>query len=463
MASIWPDQITTTDIGHVISTTESVCPECLTRLPAQRIQRGDDVYLRKACPQHGAFETILWRGRPAYTDWARPKISAHPAQPFTPIERGCPFDCGLCADHRQHTCTALLEVTQRCDLRCPFCFASAGTSSTPDPDLRTIEYWYRRLLEAGGPYNIQLSGGEPTQRDDLPDIVALGKSLGFGFIQLNTNGVRLAHDAEYVKRLKQAGLSSVFLQFDGTHDDIFKTLRGVKLLDRKRAAIERCAENDLGVVLVPTLVPGINTDDLGNIIEFALQYFPAVRGVHVQPVSYFGRYPQPPIDAGRITLPEIMRAIEQQTHGRIKVANFTTSGCENALCSLHGNFVVMPDGDLRPWTQQAPASCCTPQPAEIGAAKTRDFVAKYWSSTANVVSPDAIGASPFGEWDVFLSRTKTHTFCISGMAFQDAWNLDLDRLRDCCIHTVSPDGRLIPFCAYNLTDPSGHSLYRPSL
>jgi uncharacterized radical SAM superfamily Fe-S cluster-containing enzyme len=351
-------------------------------------------------------------------------------------------------------------VTQRCDLRCPVCFASAGTATTPDPDFATLEFWYRRLLEAGGPYNIQLSGGEPTLRDDLPDIVALGKALGFDFIQLNTNGLRLAHDVEYVKRLKQAGLSSVFLQFDGTHDNIFKTLRGVPLLDRKRAAIEYCAANDLGVMLVPTLVPGVNTDDLGNLIDLALQYFPAVRGVHFQPVSYFGRYPQAPSDVDRITIPEIMRALAAQTHGQIKVENFTTSGCENALCSLHGNFVVMPDGELRPWTQQATSSCCTPQPAEIGAAKTRDFVAKYWASTANVISLNSIGTSPFGEWDVFLSRTKTHTFCISGRAFQDVWNLDLDRLRECCIHTVSPDGRLIPFCAYNRTDRYGHALYR---
>jgi uncharacterized radical SAM superfamily Fe-S cluster-containing enzyme len=223
---------------------------------------------------------------------------------------------------------------------------------------------------------------------------------------------------------------------------------------------------------VPTLVPGVNIDDLGNLIDFALRYFPAVRGVHFQPVSYFGRYPHARVgasaqvgalaDADRITLPEIMRAIEAQTQGRIKVENFTTSGCENALCSLHANFVVMPDGALRPWTQQVTNSCCTPQPAEIGAAKTREFVARYWSSTTNVVSLDSIGASPFGEWDVFLSRTKTHTFCISGMAFQDAWNLDLDRLRECCIHTVSPDGHLIPFCAYNLTDQQGRSLYRQS-
>ncbi|MCC7447686.1 MAG: radical SAM protein [Anaerolineae bacterium] len=450
------------DDTQVISTTESVCPVCLARLPAQRVVQGDDVYLCKTCPEHGDFQTILWRGQPAYTDWVRPKIPAYPAHPFTAVDRGCPFDCGLCADHRQQTCTALLEVTQRCDLRCPYCFASAGEYAAPDPDLRQIEGWYRRLLDAGGPYNIQLSGGEPTVRDDLPDIIALGRSLGFSFIQLNTNGLRLGRDADYVKRLKDAGLASVFLQFDGTTDDILQAMRGVRQLERKRAAIAYCANHDLGVVLVPTLVPGVNTSNIGTIIDFALALFPAVRGVHFQPVSYFGRYPQPPADADRITIPEVIRAIEDQTCGLMKVENFTTSGCENALCSLHGNFVVMPNGTLRPWTkqQQQKAACCTPQSAAAGAAKTRQFVAQHWAASPNVVSIDSIGAPGLGEWDVFLARTKTHTFCVSGMAFQDAWNLDLDRLRDCCIHTMSPDGRLIPFCAYNLTDQAGRALYR---
>jgi uncharacterized radical SAM superfamily Fe-S cluster-containing enzyme len=451
------------DSAQVLSSTESVCPVCLRRIPAQRVSQGDDVYLRKNCPEHGAFQTILWRGQPAYTGWARPKIPAHPTNPLTPVQQGCPFDCGLCPDHRQQTCTALLEVTQRCDLRCPFCFADAGARAQPDPDLGVIEGWYRRLLEAGGPCNIQLSGGEPTLRDDLPEIVALGKALGFAFIQVNTNGLRFARDAAYLKRLKQAGLSSVFLQFDGTQDAIFEAMRGRKVLDRKRAAIANCAENELGVVLVPTLVPGINTANIGSLVEFALQYFPAVRGVHFQPVSYLGRYPQPPADSTRITIPEVIRALEVQTGGLVKANNFTTSGCENALCSLHGNFVVMPNGDLRSWTQQTPqksGDCCTPQPAAVGAAKTRQFVAQHWSVGENVVSIDSISDSGFREWEVFLARSKTHTFCISGMAFQDAWNLDMDRLRDCCIHTISPDGRIIPFCAYNLTDQAGHALYR---
>ncbi len=449
----------TTNAARVLSTTESVCPVCLSHLDAQRVQIDEDVYLVKTCPEHGDFQTIIWRGQtPAFTEWARPKLPSHPTNPFAPVDRGCPFDCGLCADHHQQTCTALIEVTQRCDLRCNFCFASAGTTTIPDPDLAHIDFLFRRLLATGTQPNIQLSGGEPTLRDDLPEIIALGRSLGFNFIQLNTHGLRLARDREYVRRLKEAGLSSVFLQFDGTDDAILKTIRGVPQLERKRAAIAHCAEFDLGVVLVPVLVPGVNTHNIGAIIEFALEQFPTVRGVHFQPVTYLGRFPHAPADADRITIPEIIRLIEAKTGGACKVENFTTSGCENALCSLHGNFVVMPDGKLRPWINQAQnTSCCPPQPAAIGAAKTRAFVAQHWSPpSAGMI----IGAPSLGAWDVFLARTKTHSFCISGMAFQDVWNLDLERLRDCCIHTVSPDGRVIPFCAYNLTSQSGATLYR---
>jgi uncharacterized radical SAM superfamily Fe-S cluster-containing enzyme len=393
------------------------------------------------------------------SSWVRPKIPTSPQNPFTQVQQGCPFDCGLCPDHRQQTCTALLEVTQRCNLQCPFCFANAGGVSS-DPSLAVIESWYRRLLEAGGPYNVQLSGGEPTLRDDLPEIIALGRSMGFRFIQLNTNGLRLARQPAYLKRLKEAGLSSVFLQFDGLEDGVYKQLRGARLFAQKKAAIEACAEQGLGVILVPTLVPGVNETAIGQIISFALSYCPVVRGVHFQPVSYFGRYPQPPADEDRLTIPDILQAIETQTQGLVKRENLRPSGCENAWCSFHGNFVWMPDGTLKPWTQPSSQSCCSPpENAAEGAAKTRNFTAKYWSLPHTIeLQP---GHSPgLGGWDEFLARAQTHTFCLSGMAFQDAWNLDLERLRDCCIHTVSPAGQIIPFCAYNLTNRQGRSLYR---
>ncbi len=489
-----------TEPERVVAHTESVCPHCLQRIPATRVARGDDVYLHKVCPDHGQFRTVIWRGQPAIESWVKPKAPSHPENPFTAIDRGCPFDCGLCPDHRQQSCCVLLEVTQRCDLRCPVCFADAGNRRDPDPGLDEIERWYRRVLQAGGPFNIQLSGGEPTLRDDLPEIIRLGRSLGFTFFQVNTNGRRIAADPQYLARLRDAGLSTVFLQFDGLDDAVHVALRGRELDREKRAVIAACEQQQVGVVLVPTLVPGVNADQIGAIIDVALAHSPTVRGVHFQPISYFGRYPEPPSDADRITIPEIIRAVQEQTGGRIRVESFVPPGGENALCSFHANFVLMPDGELKPLTRHQPhpvdpagstrppcqpasGSCCGPAPLQIqhrpstdsdgripaaaGAAQSREFVARRWSVPDTT---DQAGGPSLGEWDVFLDRLRTHTFCISGMAFQDAWNLDLDRLRDCYIHNLAADDlpgrsptdgpRLIPFCAYNLTDAAGTALYR---
>ena len=445
----------------VLSKTESVCPECLKRIPAVRLWREGDVYLQKRCPQHGEFTTILWRGEPDFESWVRPKIPSYPAEPFTQVLDGCPYDCGLCSQHRQHTCSVLLEVTQRCDLNCPVCFADSGSGKENDWTLQEIEAWYKRLLQSGGPFNIQLSGGEPCVRDDLPEIIRLGRSLGFEFFQLNTNGLRLARDPVYLAEMRQAGLSTVFLQFDGTEDSVYEQLRGRPLLEQKLEAIWNCKEVGVGVVLVPTLVPGVNIDHIGDILYMALAHMPVVRGVHFQPISYFGRYPQAPADEVRITIPEVIRRIEEQTQGQLRKEVFCPPGCENALCSFHASFVLMPDGDLKAITRHTQQSCCCePTPAAEGAARARQFVSNNWASPTQAPPAARQPGFSLGGWDLFLERKRTHTFCVSGMAFQDAWNLDLERLRDCCIHVASPDGRLVPFCAYNLTDRQGRSLYR---
>jgi len=446
--------------GIILSTTRSVCPECLAVTPAVRIMRGDRVFLRKTCTRHGTFETEVWRGQPSYLSWNRPKTCAPPDSPATRIEEGCPRDCGLCPDHRQQTCTALIEVTHRCELSCAYCFADAGTADFPDPDLYAFRFMFERLLRAGNRCNIQLSGGEPTIRKDLPDIIALGRSLGFSFIQVNTNGVRLAGDPSYARQLRDAGLASVFLQFDGMEDSVYERIRGRRLLREKKRAVEHCGENGLGVVLVPTLIPGANVGQIGKIIEYAVENIGVVRGVHFQPVSYFGRYPGPPRAEDRITIPEIIREIAAQTSGKMAIEHFKPPGCENAYCSFNGSFVLLPDGSLKSRATQRTGSCCPEMEcAEEGAARARRFVARFWSAPESLSSVPAVGPG-LGEWEAFLERVKSHSLSISGMAFQDAWNLDLERLRDCCIHVATRDGRLVPFCAYNLTDAGGKSIHR---
>ncbi|MUM76755.1 radical SAM protein [Pseudodesulfovibrio sp. F-1] len=448
----------------------SVCPICLAPIPAwhetlENDTGGSDTYLIKECPEHGSFRTMVWRGPPDFADWSRPKIPSQPKAPSTPVDKGCPLDCGLCAAHRQHTCTAVLDVTARCNLGCPVCFASSGADALPDLSPTVIGSLLDSIAKASGFCNIQFSGGEPTTRDDLPDLIRLARRKGFSFIQLNTNGLRIGSEPGYAAALARAGLDSVFFQFDGMDNDIYTALRGSPLLERKLAAIDSLAQAGIGVVLVPTVVPGVNDRALGAIIRFAAANSPAVRGVHFQPISYFGRFPRSPADEQRITLPEVMRQLQAQTDGALQVSDFLAPGCEHSHCSFHANYIVTGNGGLA--RLSAKSACCappepsrphptSPRPASEGADKAKAFVRRQWSSP-DMGQPSAQAGDDF---DRFIARASTHTLAVSAMAFQDCWTMDLERLKGCCIHAVSPDGRLIPFCAYNLTSMDGTTLYR---
>jgi uncharacterized radical SAM superfamily Fe-S cluster-containing enzyme len=173
---------------------------------------------------------------------------------------------------------------------------------------------------------IQISGGEPAERDDLPEIVARAKAMGFDPIQINTNGIRLAQDADYARALADAGVSVIYLQFDGLNNAIYRHIRGADLFTLKMQAVERCAELKLGLILVPTLVKNVNDNEIGAIIQFAKKWMPVVKGVHFQPMTYLGRYPTSPLNADRILIPDILSAIEEQTAGELKLENFLPSG-----------------------------------------------------------------------------------------------------------------------------------------
>ncbi|MCP4574960.1 MAG: radical SAM protein [Deltaproteobacteria bacterium] len=452
---------------RVVSKTQSVCPKCLKRIDARLSIWGDAVFLEKTCADHGLFSTCIWRGSPGFESWTRPKVPTCPPVCHTKPEKGCPFDCGLCPEHRQRTCATLLEVTHRCNLQCPVCFAHAGVSPSSDPVLEEINEWLAVVMRTAGDCNLQLSGGEPTVRDDLPDIIAMAKKSGFSFIQLNTNGLRLATDPDYVKSLKDAGLSSVFLQFDGVDDHVFLKLRGRALITVKERAVENCIKNNIGIVLVPTIVKGLNDGQIGALVDAAMDFGPGVRGIHFQPLSCFGRFPKKWNDRGRITLPEILQALENQTRGRLRVSHFKPPGCENALCSFQGSFLRQPEGTLIPLNADSGKCCPGPEFAEAGALKAISSVAQKWTAPEFGCHTDDLlsvkgKTEVWHDFDVFIDTVAQNRFSISAMAFQDAWTLDLERLRDCCIHIFSPknQARLIPFCAYNLTDIHGQSIYR---
>lgn len=439
-----------------ISRTKSVCPVCMKTVDAERVSGADgNVYLKKTCPEHGDFESLIWESSVvSYLQWnLKSSVNEPPLNGREP-EKGCPNDCGLCTEHLRKGCCMLLELTNRCNLHCPVCFASASGKAPHDLSLEEIEKQYDFLMAHGGPFNIQLSGGEPTMRDDLPEIIRMGLNKGFMFFQLNTNGIRLAQEDGYAEKLKAAGLNTVFLQFDSLDDADYKILRGRELFALKEKAIDNCEKAGLGIVLVPVIAAGVNEDQVGKILSYALSRMPAVRGVHFQPVSYFGRCeisrPEKPI-----TIPKMLKLIEAQTDGMMKYKDFGGGGAENPYCSFHASYMLRKDGSIKLLKKKATSCCCCTTSDD-----SRKFVAKQWDGEGEHYSLPEDEMTETSSLDDFLEYARLHTFAVSGMIFQDAWNFDLDRVKRCYICEVDSDYGMVPFCAYNLTDINGKALYR---
>lgn len=440
-------------MSKVFAKTKSVCPVCLRVIDANKAV-GDDgnVYMEKTCPEHGDFRALIWEaGIVDYLKWDMSGEKRDRPAVTVPADRGCPYDCGFCVSHESSGCCVLLELTSRCNLRCPVCFASAGEGEGKDLAMDEIAALYDMLMARGGPFNIQLSGGEPTVRCDLPEIIALGRAKGFSYFQLNTNGLRLAAEKDYAKILRDAGASCAFLQFDGLCEDTYIKLRGRPLMDVKRAAIDNCAAGGLPVVLVPTVAGGVNDGEVGDILRFALSHAPAVRGVHFQPMSYFGRNA---LERGeyRLTIPKMLRLIEEQTAGEMTAADFGGGGAESPYCSFHASYMRRADGSMKALPRRRSECCCAKS------SDARDFVARQWGDT-DEARPDDPMTETYS-LDAFLEKARENTFTVSGMVFQDAYNLDLNRLRRCYISEADAERGMVPFCAYNLTDSAGHALYR---
>ena len=408
-----------------------MCPRCLQNVEAALVQEGENIKLKKCCPDHGEFSVTVWRGLSDFELWRGGAAALEDGEGLS-----CPQNCGICSEHLQGSCCVLLEVTRRCNLACSFCFADGKMA---EPNMDELKMAVDAILGEGKPL-IQLSGGEPSLRDDLPELIRYIKSKGASYVQLNSNGLRLAEDEEYVKALAEAGLSFVFLQFDGVSDDIYEKLRGKALLETKKKAIELCGKHGLGVTLVPTLVKGVNEHQVGDIIRFGASLSPVVRGVHFQPVSYFGRYPEKPDDNERYTLDELIYALSAQAG--IKEENISPSRCDHPSCGLHASFIAMKNGSLMPLTFRRNAckmSC---------AAQNREYIGSRWTRDREKEKDDF--GDDLRDMDAFVERVKSHGFTVTAMAFQDAMNIDIERLRRCSLHVYS-EGKLKPFCAAYLT------------
>jgi uncharacterized radical SAM superfamily Fe-S cluster-containing enzyme len=464
----------------VIKTTQSLCPECLKVLDATIFEEDNTVYIKKECPEHGSFQDVYWSD---YEQYKRAKtfeyIGNGIENPRTETKLGCPYDCGLCPQHKSHTVLSIIDVTNRCNLRCPVCFATAGTTGyVYEPSKEQVGEMLDNL-RSNKPVPadaLQFSGGEPTIREDLPELIKMAKEKGFKHVEVNTNGLRLAASSDYCRTLKEAGVSTIYLQFDGVTPEVYEFTRGADLVKTKAKAIENCRQAGLhSVVLVCTLVKGVNDHQVGDIINTALENFDVVRCVNFQPVSICGRIPEAERKKMRITIPDFMKDVEEQTEGKIKVSDFypvpTVVPVSRAVGAIKkkryveftahphcgmATYVFVENNQIIPITKYGNVD---------GFIKAMQGV--YEESEKGhetIMKMKLVGAMrhiTFGMLRKYiwpLVRTGSYKslgdlhrkmLMISSMHFMDPYNFDLERVQRCCIHYAVPGGRIIPFCTMN--------------
>jgi len=464
-----------------LSRTDSLCPECLKLISAEIVEDGGRVLMRKTCPEHGYYEDVYWSNFEQYEKargWM--KIGGGLENPQTKrTEKGCPYDCGICNEHRSHTILGIIDVTNRCNLRCPICFANAAAAGYVYEPTKEEIFKMLDLMAANRPVSVkglQFSGGEPTLRDDLPDLVRYAHEVGIDHVEVNTNGVRIANSIEYLQKLENAGVSSFYLQFDGVTPAPYLTTRGTDLWPAKQKAIEnlRRVGHD-STVLVVTLVKGVNDHQIGDILRFATKNSDIVRCVNVQPVSITGRIDRERLKEYRITIPDFMQLVEEQTGGEIKVSDFypvpTVVPFARAVGALKGKrypeftmhehcgmatFAFVENGKLVPITKYASVDQFMAEMDRVAElveqGKKRRAQLKMLSSLRHlnlkVLGPLVSGVVTRGSYEA-LGKLMRKVIMVGAMHFMDSYNFDLQRVQRCGIHYAVPDGRLIPFCTMN--------------
>jgi len=436
--------------------TRSICPECKTVIDAQIIIQDNKVLMRKRCPEHGWFKGIISSDAQMYVDSVKfNKPGTLPLETSTEVKDGCPLDCGLCPEHKQHMCLALIEVNSGCNLDCPICFANAGVGFSLT--VEQVEFMLDRFVEIeGDPEVIQFSGGEPTIHPDLMEMIQAAKDRGIRQVMVNTNGVRIARDDRFLDQLAEQN-PVIYLQFDGLRPETYVTIRGEDLLDLKLKALERLAGKGIDAVLVAAIERGVNTDEVGAILKFGLEH-PAVRGVVFQPVTHVGRHIEfDPMD--RVTIPDVIHGIVDQSAGRFVMEDFVPVPCCFPTCQV--NSYVFVDGET---TVPLPRMLDIDQyldyitnralPKPTNSADVQKALEGLWSASAvagaeQTADQFQCACGPGLELGYDTAHLKDHIFQIAIKDFLDPYTFNVKQVMKCCVGILVPDGRIIPFCAYN--------------
>jgi uncharacterized radical SAM superfamily Fe-S cluster-containing enzyme len=472
-------------------TTQSICPECFLSndevhvIDATLYEEDGKVMYKKTCEKHGEFVDVYWGDAKMFMkaqQWWYKTVGLD--NPRTETVKGCPQDCGQCPEHKSHTALALLDVTNRCNLRCPICFAVAaegGTVYEPEPE-QVLEMMrnLRSNLPVPAPA-LQFAGGEPTVSKNLPQYIKWAKELGFKHVQIASNVIRIGKSKQYLQELRDAGLSTIYMQFDGVTEGPYLAARGTNLLPLKKQAVQNAREVGMeSLVLVPTVVRGVNDDQLGAIIEYAVENRDVIRCVNFQPVSITGRIDHEARNEMRITIPDCIHLIEEQTGGKIPASEWypvpsmmpvgralglMKGGPELELsahfaCGMATFIYIEDDGSYRPITDlinvdkflvllEDIANLFADQKRGASARAKAKLAAGVRHIKKKGMIKDLLGAFlNRGDYDS-LAQFMRRIIMIGMMHFQDPYNFDLERVQHCDINYAVPDGRIIPFCTMN--------------
>jgi uncharacterized radical SAM superfamily Fe-S cluster-containing enzyme len=474
-------------------TTQSLCPECTQLIEARIFEDAGKVVMEKHCPDHGDFRDIVYSDAKLYLKMEEWSFGDNRglSNPAVTTATRCPDDCGVCNLHTSHTALANVDLTNRCNLTCPVCFANANAAGyLYEPDFETV----RKMLQALRDQKpvpcriVQFSGGEPTIYPRFLDVLRMARDMGFSHLQAATNGIKFT-SLEFAEQCKEAGLHTLYLQFDGVCDDVYKRTRGESLWEKKLRCIENVRKAGLKIVYVPTIVKGMNEHQIGDILRLALEYIDCSSGISFQPVAFTGRISRHELESKRFTLSDFAHAVEQQTGiarahedwfplscvtpfskllSAMRGAETTTLSC-HPHCSL-GTYLFVDQNrkatpatrfiDVGPMLQEMDLLART-------AGKRRiQFFTKIeaWNNLRKFFhedrAPEGLTFARFlqtlqGMTDKKYGRGANDgsftykTLMVAGMHFMDSYNYDIERVKRCVIHYAAPNGLIYPFCAYN--------------
>ncbi len=434
--------------------TRSICPECRQVIDAHLLLRDNKVYMRKRCPEHGQFEALVYGDAQAYVEAAKyNKPGTIPIQYSTKIEHGCPHDCGLCPDHQQHVCVGIIEINSACNMDCPLCFADAGHGFNLSlEDVEDILDHY--VATEGMAEVVQFSGGEPTIHPDLIPMLHAAQQRNIRYIMVNTNGKRIAHDDEFLAELA-AIQPAIYFQFDGFAEETYRIIRNEPdILPEKIHALDRLAEIGCPVILVPTIERGVNDHEIGAIIKFGLEH-PAVFGINFQPAFHAGRHgDHDPMQ--RMTNPDIIARIQEQTDNLFLKSDFIPVPCCFPTCNSV-TYAYIEDENILPLPRILDVDDYLDYITN-SALPTLDVAVKsalegLWSSAAipgsqKAANDFALSCAACG-LNIDLGPIAGSIFMIMLQDFLDPWTFNQKNLMKCCKEILLPDGKQIPFCAYN--------------